>query len=333
MNRQTITPPSTPASSATVEVNLTTSDTAKELRPMLEETTPQFDPVSHSTSHDWNYDPRAINAFYRNKPWQVVQRLFVVLVPCLGFVLGLLWDKFRGRSPKNEVFRAVQLRKILTELGPTYIKIGQALSTRPDLVPPVYLEELTLLQDQLPPFPNEIAYQFITHELYDDLTAQPIAAASLGQVYKGKLKTGEPVAVKVQRPDLLRRITIDIYIVRYLALWATKNIKQLRSDLVAILDEFAARIFEEMDYGHEGRNAERFANLYGHLPDIYVPKIYWEYTGRRVLTMEWIEGTKLTNVDKVAAQGVDAGYLVEVGVQCSLRQLLEHGFFHADPPW
>ncbi|MGL5807387.1 MAG: ABC1 kinase family protein, partial [Xenococcaceae cyanobacterium] len=207
-----------------------------------------------------------------------------------------------------------------------------------DLVPPLYLEELTKLQDQLPSFSNEIAYRFIEEELgappseiYAELSPQPLAAASLGQVYKGKLKTGELVAVKVQRPDLTRKITLDVYIMRRLAIWAQKNLKQVRSDLVSITDELAERIFEEINYAQEGRNAERFAELYGYIPEIYVPKIYWEYTGRRVLTMEWITGTKLTNIAEIEAQGIDATHLVEVGVECSLRQLLEHGFFHADP--
>ena len=124
---------------------------------------------------------------------------------------------------------------------------------------------------------------------------------------------------------------MDLYILRRLSAWVNKNVKRVRSNLVEILDEFGTRIFEEMDYVHEGHNAERFAQLYGHLADIYIPKIYWQYTQRRVLTMEWITGTKLTNVEIISSQGVDARYLVEVGVQCSLRQLLEHGFFHADP--
>jgi predicted unusual protein kinase regulating ubiquinone biosynthesis (AarF/ABC1/UbiB family) len=153
----------------------------------------------------------------------------------------------------------------------------------------------------------------------------------LGQVYKGRLKTVEEVAVKVQRPDLRERITIDLYILRGLAGWVQKQVKRVRSDLVGILDELGDRIFEEMDYIHEGENAERFFQLYGHIQDIYVPKIYWEYTNRRVLTMEWINGTKLTQTAEISAQGIDARYLIEVGVQCSLRQLLEHGFFHADP--
>ncbi|MDP5017859.1 MAG: AarF/ABC1/UbiB kinase family protein, partial [Dolichospermum sp.] len=284
------------------------------------------------------YDPVEIQAQYNGRFWQVLRRIFTVLQPTLSFAFGLWWDKQWGIVVKNERRRAVQLRDLLTKLGPAYIKIGQALSTRPDLVPPTYLEELTRLQDQLPAFPNEIAYQFIEEELgappaeiYAELSAQPIAAASLGQVYKGKLKTGEEVAIKVQRPDLRERITIDLYILRNLAGWVQRNVKRVRSDLVGILDELGDRIFEEMDYIHEGENAERFFELYGHMKDIYVPKIYWEYTNRRVLTMEWINGIKLTQPEKIAALGINARYLIEVGVQCSLRQLLEHGFFHADP--
>lgn len=295
-------------------------------------------PVNDNSPESWRYDPEHINSYYRQRLLQVLGRLIDILLPFTLFTISLWWDKIRGKLDQNQPDRAIKLREILTKLGPTYIKVGQALSTRPDLVPPSYLKELTTLQDQLPSFPNEIAYSFIEEELgaspeqiYAELSPKPIAAASLGQVYQGKLKTGEKVAVKVQRPDLIRRITLDIYIMRSLASWAKKNIKRLRSDLVAITDELAGRIFEEMNYVQEGHNAEKFAELYGHLPEIYVPKIYWEYTGRRVLTMEWINGTKLTNIKEVQAQGIDATHLVEVGVNCSLRQLLEHGFFHADP--
>lgn len=284
------------------------------------------------------YDPQAIADYYDQRPWAVLSRILIVLWPCLVYFLGVWWDGKTGQKKTNESKRAAQLRELLTQLGPAYIKIGQALSTRPDLVPPAFLEELTRLQDQLPAFPNEMAFQFIQEELgdrpenlYAELSAQPIAAASLGQVYKGKLKTGETVAVKVQRPGLAQNITLDLYILRNLAAWAKRNVKRIRSDLVGILDEFGTRIFEEMDYIQEGQNAERFAQLYGHLEDIYIPTIYWQFTGHRVLTMEWIEGIKLTNLPALQARGIDAKHLIEVGVQCSLRQLLEHGFFHADP--
>ncbi|NER30992.1 MAG: AarF/ABC1/UbiB kinase family protein, partial [Symploca sp. SIO1C4] len=284
------------------------------------------------------YDPVAISATYSKMPLQVLGRTLNTVLPLASFAFGMWWDRFWARQESNQRRRAIQLRETLTNLGPAYIKVGQALSTRPDLVSPVFLEELTKLQDQLPPFPNEVAYRFIEEELgdrpdqiYAELTPQPVAAASLGQVYKGKLKTGETVAVKVQRPGLAQRIALDVYILRSLAIWAQKNIKRLRSDLVAIMDEFGNRIFEEMDYQQEGRNAELFAKFYGHIAEIYVPRIYWQYTGRRVLTMEWITGTKLTDMRAIMAQEIDAKHLIEVGVQCSLRQLLEHGFFHADP--
>ncbi len=296
------------------------------------------DVPSEQAAPSIHYDPDEIAARYERQPFKVFARTLSIFLPLVWFAFRLWWDRVTGGGDRAQKGQAIHLRKMLTTLGPAFIKIGQALSTRPDLVPPTYLEELTKLQDQLPPFPNEIAFQFIREELgadpsevYAELSSMPIAAASLGQVYKGKLKTGEDVAVKVQRPGLAESIAVDMYILRKIAAWAMNNIKRVRSNLVAIADELATRIFEETDYNQEGRNAERFASLYGYLPEIYVPKIYWRYTGRRVLTMEWITGTKLTELDKIREQGIDATHLIDVGVQCSLRQLLEHGFFHADP--
>jgi predicted unusual protein kinase regulating ubiquinone biosynthesis (AarF/ABC1/UbiB family) len=331
MSAKTISPTDRPIDVEVVSVN-------NALVPVVTPSVPNI-AIAPEQKPELRYDPLALAAYYKKRPLQVLRRIFTILTPSLSFAFGLWLDSKRGVVVKNDQRRASQLRELLTGLGPAYIKIGQALSTRPDLVPPVYLEELTKLQDQLPAFPNEIAYQFIQEELgalpeeiYSELSPEPIAAASLGQVYKGKLKsTGEEVAVKVQRPDLREGITIDLYILRRLAGWAQRTFKRVRSDLVGILDELGDRIFEEMDYIHEGQNAERFFQLYGHMKDVYVPNIYWEYTNRRVLTMEWINGTKLTNTAELTAQGINARYLIEVGVQCSLRQLLEHGFFHADP--
>jgi predicted unusual protein kinase regulating ubiquinone biosynthesis (AarF/ABC1/UbiB family) len=285
------------------------------------------------------YNPEAISQYYRTRPWQVAGRSQEVFGSLSRYFSGIWLDKQRGKTDDTtQRKRAVQLRDLLTQLGPAFIKIGQAVSTRPDLVPPIYLEELSKLQDQIPPFDNAIAFRYIEEalgappdELFAELSANPIAAASLGQVYKGRLKTGETVAVKVQRPGLAENITLDVYILRGISAWAMKQFPIIRSDLVGILDEFSTRIFEEMDYTQEGRNAERFKALYSYMPEIYVPSIHWDYTARRVLTMEWIEGTKLTQIDAVMAQGIDATALIEIGVQCSLRQLLEHGFFHADP--
>jgi predicted unusual protein kinase regulating ubiquinone biosynthesis (AarF/ABC1/UbiB family) len=298
---------------------------------------PKVTPVE---SEDWRYNPETIEQLYKNRPFAVISRLLTIILSFAGLLLRVWRDKVFGQNnnPEAQKKQANHLKRILTKLGPTYIKIGQALSTRPDLVPPVYLSELTDLQDQLPSFPNAIAFQFIEEELgyppeeiYAEISPKPLAAASLGQVYQARLKTGERVAVKVQRPDLQQRINLDILIMRKIAAWLKKNIKRVRSDLVGITDEFAGRIFEEMNYTQEGRNAERFAECYGGMKEIYVPKIYWEYTGKRVLTMEWLDGIKLTNLKEIDALGIDATHLIEVGVECSLRQLLEYGFFHADP--
>ena len=296
-------------------------------------------PIELSTAPGFEaYDPVKIQAKFQGQFFRVIQRWITILWPFLLLFVRRWWDKRTPSTPQRQKRRAIQLRETLTVLGPAFIKIGQALSTRPDILTGPFLEELSKLQDQLPAFSNQIAYRFIEEELgrppqelYAQLTPEPIAAASLGQVYKGQLHTGEWVAVKVQRPDLAEQVTLDIYILRGLAAWVQKTNKSIRSDLVGILDEFAGRLFEEVDYTQEGRNAEHFAQLYSYLPEIYIPKIYWEYTNRRVLTMEWITGTKLNQPQKILAQGVDARHLIDVGVQCSLRQLLEHGFFHADP--
>jgi predicted unusual protein kinase regulating ubiquinone biosynthesis (AarF/ABC1/UbiB family) len=284
------------------------------------------------------YDIERIRQQYQGQWGKVSRRWMTILVPFWRFVYHRWWDRKFGKSKENEATRAIELREMLTALGPAFIKIGQALSTRPDILSGRFLEELSKLQDQLPPFDNAIAYQFIEeelgkppHQVYEELSVQPIAAASLGQVYKGRLRTGEWVAVKVQRPDLADQITLDIYILRGLAAWAEKTFPIIRTDLVGILDEFAGRLFEEMDYTQEGKNAERFQQCYGYLQDIYVPKIHWEYTNTRVLTMEWITGIKLNKPQQIQAQGIDARHLINAGIQCSLRQLLEHGFFHADP--
>jgi predicted unusual protein kinase regulating ubiquinone biosynthesis (AarF/ABC1/UbiB family) len=167
--------------------------------------------------------------------------------------------------------------------------------------------------------------------IYAELEREPISAASLGQVHRGVLLSGEKVAVKVQRPGLREQITLDLYIVRNIAAWLNTNIGLIRSDLVALIDELGKRVFEEMDYCNEATNAETFAALHAHNPRIAVPRIFRDATARRVLTMEWIDGVKLTNLEAVRELGIDPDDMVTVGVNCSLQQLLEHGFFHADP--
>ena len=287
-----------------------------------------------------SYDPAAITRIYAGHPLRLLKRLRETLIPIGLLLLGVLFDRLSGRLKDANIARdrAREAANLLADLGPAFIKAGQALSTRPDIVPPVLLEELARLQDQLPAFPSDQARACIAEdlgapvdELYGELDAEPISAASLGQVYRGTLKDGRSVAVKVQRPGLREQITLDLYIVRNIAGWLKSNIGLIRSDLVALIDELGRRVFEEMDYFNEASNAERFAELHAHNRRIAVPEIHRELTSRRVLTMEWIEGVKLTRLEAVKAMGIDPDELVEVGVNCSLQQLLEHGFFHADP--
>ena len=286
------------------------------------------------------YDPDTISKIYRKNPKRLFKRLWQSLIPIFAYIVSVGFDKITGKF-KNESqarYRAKQLTALLVELGPAFVKAGQALSTRPDIIPVVLLEELSQLQDQLPGFSGDKAMELIEKDLdknindiFFKIDTDPISAASLGQVHKAILKDGEVVAVKVQRPGLREQITLDLYIVRNIAIWLKNNIGLIRSDLVALIDELGKRVFEEMDYINEAENAEKFRDMHQKNIKIAVPKIYNELTSRRVLTMEWIEGTKLTNLDDVKKLGIDPDEMIDIGVQCSLEQLLEHGFFHADP--
>jgi predicted unusual protein kinase regulating ubiquinone biosynthesis (AarF/ABC1/UbiB family) len=323
------------------------------LEPSIQAPTDPAAPVNASPSSDREelgdfleaaglmaYDPAAITRIYAGHPRRLLRRLWQTLVPIGLYLIAVATDRFSGAlgNPERARARARECAELLAALGPAFIKAGQALSTRPDIVPPVLLDELAQLQDQLPGFDSRLAMACIVEDLgqpieavYDQLDREPISAASLGQVHRGVLRGGQRVAVKVQRPGLREQITLDLYIVRNIAAWLNRNVRLIRSDLVALIDELGKRVFEEMDYINEGKNADKFRQLHAHNQRIAVPVIHWQATSRRVLTMEWIDGTKLTNLEAVRAIGVDPDDMVQVGVNCSLQQLLEHGFFHADP--
>ncbi|WP_309731263.1 AarF/ABC1/UbiB kinase family protein [Chamaesiphon sp. OTE_75_metabat_556] len=285
------------------------------------------------------YDPQAIASYYHRRPWLVVWRALTIVWLFAGFLIGVLLDQSVGNTDANKYQRAEQLREILTQLGPTYIKVGQSLSTRPDLVRQDFLDELIKLQDQLPPFDNELAMQIIesqlkrsVDELYKEISPRPVAAASLGQVYKARLYSGEEVAVKVQRPNLLPIITCDLYLMRWAATWIKPFLPlNLGDNLTIVVDEFGTKLFEEIDYQNEGRNAEKFAANFHDDPTVKVPLIYWRYSSQTVLTLEWIDGIKLTDLEGIRRAGLDRDLLIKAGVTSGMRQLLEFGFFHADP--
>lgn len=285
------------------------------------------------------YNFAAIARYFSRRPWEIVWRALQIIWGLGGFVLAIQFDRWFGQEEANKKQRATQLRQTLTDLGPTFIKVGQALSTRPDLVRRDFLDELTKLQDQLPPFPNEIARGIIEEELglqpeeiYSSFSADPIAAASLAQVYKARLFSGETVAVKVQRPYLLPTLCRDLFLMRWAATWLGRFLPlNLGHDLNLIVDEFGTKLFEEIDYLNEGRNAERFATNFRDDPTVKVPQIYWRYSTCKVLTLEWIDGFKLTDTERIKQAGLNSDDLIEIGVTSGLRQLLEFGFFHADP--
>ncbi|MCX5950494.1 MAG: AarF/UbiB family protein [Cyanobacteria bacterium] len=278
------------------------------------------------------YDPEAISRIYAGHPQRLARRLRQTLIPISLYLLGVVSDNLTGqlKVPERARARARECAELLAALGPAFIKAGQALSTRPDIVPPLLLEELAQLQDQLPGFDPALAMACIEEDLgapvdnlFAHLEREPISAASLGQVHRGVLHNGQKVAVKVQRPGLREQITLDLYIVRNIAAWLNRRVGLIRSDLVGLIDELGLRVFEEMDYLNEAANAERFATLHAANPRIAVPAIYHEATSRRVLTMEWIDGVKLTNLEAVRNLGIDPNEMVQVGVDCSLQQLRE----------
>jgi predicted unusual protein kinase regulating ubiquinone biosynthesis (AarF/ABC1/UbiB family) len=285
------------------------------------------------------YNPEAIARYFRYRPWLAWGRLLRILWSFVGFILSLKWDEWQSQVEENQGKRATQLRHILTNLGPTFIKVGQALSTRPDLIRKDFLEELVKLQDQLPAFDNDLAYHIIETELdrsigemFREISPVPIAAASLGQVYRGRLISGEEVAIKVQRPNLRPLLTKDLYLMRWAASWLAPWLPlNLGHDLTLIVDEFGTKLFEEIDYINEGRNAEKFAHNFRNNPEVKVPNIHWLYSSHYVLTLEWINGVKLTDIQAVQSLGLDPETIIQIGVTTGLQQLLEHGFFHADP--
>ncbi|MEO8574238.1 MAG: AarF/ABC1/UbiB kinase family protein [Pyrinomonadaceae bacterium] len=270
------------------------------------------------------------------------ENLYGVRLWFLHRVLLLLrWFVIGGDTNKeaNQEKQADWLKDKLIELGPTFIKIGQSMGTRADLLPLPFVKALGELQDQVPPFQNEIAFARIEKELgrkinevYAEFELEPVAAASLGQVYRARLHTGEEVAVKVQRPNLEATIKGDLEILKKVANFA-ERFPQLNenADWSGMLREFYTTIHEEMDYAAEGHNAERFRENFNNWSNIHVPKIHWNATTRKVLTMEFIHGTKVTDLEEQERQGISPAKVNRLLIKTYLKQLLEDGFFHADP--
>ncbi|XLQ12288.1 MAG: AarF/ABC1/UbiB kinase family protein [cyanobacterium endosymbiont of Epithemia adnata isolate EadnSB Bon19] len=282
---------------------------------------------------------------YKSPRWQrsklsPMMRQWEILGFSFKFFLGLGWDKLiRNNSSKRRHKRARWLVKNLLELGPTFIKIGQSLSTRVDIIPFEYIQELSQLQDRVPPFNSDEAIKVIEtelgksiNELFKDFKSIPLASASLGQVHRAKLYTGQEVVVKVQRTGLEKIFNLDFEILHRLIRLLNRYLSNLKQyQLEAIYKEFFELLFQEIDYIREGKNAERFRKNFKHYSQIKVPKVYWKYTTKNILVLEYLPGIKVDDRTTLKDSRINLDSIIQLGICSYLKQLLIDGFFQSDP--
>lgn len=309
------------------------------------------------------YDVERIRAYWGRRPAAVAKRSAAVLGDVIGWVVALLVDIQTGNVEKNSAERADQLKDIIAQQGPAFVKVGQAVAIRPDLLPPAYLEALQTLLDGVKPFSSEEARELIRNELgrpleevFEDVEAfdKPIASASIGQVYKARLKQtpgmkeeqgsfGSDVAVKVQRPKILDTVTLDLLVIRSVIESLAKlpkngplaQVQQGAEGFLPVLDVAAERFLEELDFGLEASNASRFEADMNAVPfvrgTIKVPHVFQSVSTRKVLTQEWVMGRKLTEIEASNTNAETREKLVETLLNSYMVQFLETGFLHADP--
>ncbi len=268
---------------------------------------------------------------------------FVLILMAWLWRDGKPWTYIGGMTEAKRLARrrqqAIWIRESLLELGPTFIKVGQLFSTRADIIPTEYVEELSKLQDKVPAFSYEQVEQIVKQDLGKEISTLfrsfdpvPLAAASLGQVHKAQLHSGEEVVVKVQRAGLRRLFEIDLGIAKGIARYFQNHPEWGRGrDWMGIYDECCKILHEEIDYLNEGRNADTFRRNFRNVDWVRVPRVYWRYASPRVLTLEYIPGIKISHYEALEAAGLDRKVLAHLGAQAYLHQLLENGFFHADP--
>lgn len=252
---------------------------------------------------------------------------------------GLKLFSKKKTSEIKRLSRPERIRQALEKLGPTFVKLGQMLSIRPEILPPDYLQEMQKLQDQVPPFPEQEAQDILENEfdqpvdeIFAEFESKPHAAASLAQVHRATLKSGEEVIVKIQRPNIRSKINSDLDILNNLAQVVSKRIsRELVYDPSEIIDEFQRWIKKELDFVQEGRNIDRFKTHFQDNPGVRIPQVYWDFCSSKVVTMEYIDGIGITNVEEIEKAGLDRKEIARNGAEITLQQIFEYGFFHGDP--
>ncbi|MDC3118964.1 AarF/UbiB family protein [Prochlorococcus sp. AH-716-K03] len=284
------------------------------------------------------YSPNSDLVWLLLRPWILFPRVLYIFLTLIFLLIRIL---FQGNSKSKNVQKNLSkyLFDVIKNLGPCFIKLGQALSTRPDLVRQDWLTELTKLQDNLPPFDHKIALKIIedelgapANEIFDDFPDAPIASASLGIVYKAKTKNNCFCAVKVQRPDLFFLIRRDVVILKILATTFGSFLPlNIGVGIGEIIDEFGKALFDEIDYEKEGENALKFADFFKNNPNVFIPKLEKDFSSKRVITTSWIDGVKLRDRELLEQNNLVPSSFIRTCVISGLQQLFEYGYFHADP--
>jgi predicted unusual protein kinase regulating ubiquinone biosynthesis (AarF/ABC1/UbiB family) len=269
------------------------------------------------------------------------RRFWSIVSVLLRFLLLALKDRLFASERDNQSLRrlrARRVRQLLVELGPTFIKVGQFLSMRRDALPLEIADELSLLQDRLPPLSSAEVRSTIKLELgaepeqlFSEFDEVPIASASIGQVHRVLLKDGRAAIVKVQRPGLSQLFYQDLGYMRLLSRIGGSLGWCQTQYWLALSDEFGAKLFAEIDYLKEGRHADRMRVVLRSYPQVIIPRVYWKFTGRRVITLEYVPGVKVDSIDELKVLGVNLKAVANLLVECYLEQVVASGFFHADP--
>ena len=281
-----------------------------------------------------------VNRLFRS----IIRLISIVLIICKhGLRNGINNNRFLRRivdpKGKNLTTRAERLRLMIEDLGPTFVKFGQIVADRPDLVSEQLRNELKKLQTSAKPFDNAQAWRIMEeelgdpiHEVFEQLDHTPIASASIAQVYRGKLRSGETVAVKVQRPHIKQKITVDLVLMKVLAEQVVKSYPELASfNVIEFVEDFGNIMKKELDFSNEASNMMRFSEMFKYDDYCYIPKVFSHFSTQKVLVMEFVTGVEPDAKDELIAKGFDTKQIALNGTQIILKMIMKHGFFHADP--